>query len=83
MYNILKHNFKVKNKMDEKYIDLWNIQVKPKIKKTKEWHESMKKIRKSHICYICNKYPGDEEYIFGDWINEKQYLCLDCCLKKN
>jgi hypothetical protein len=78
-YNNIKMDFD-----NTRYIDLWNIHnpIKNK-KKTKKYYgeelEAMKKIRRTHICCKCLKYPGDEEYRFGI-MRDKIYTCFDCLM---
>jgi hypothetical protein len=62
-----------------KYIDLWHTQVgygEPL--KDKEWHAAMKRIRRTHICMQCKKYPGDSEYLMGLKDDCGTYTCFDC-----
>ena len=62
------------------YIDLWHIKVgygkAPKHKQ--EWKDAMRKIRMTHICIRCRKYPGDTEYRFGKREPSGAYICYDC-----
>ena len=64
---------------NSKYIDLYHIQAgygAPK--KDKAWHAAMRKIRSTHICIHCRKYPGDREYTWGNRDNWGAYTCFDC-----
>ena len=62
-------------------IDSWYRQTykerQQTLKKDKVYQQQMQEIRKIHICHVCQKYPGDEEYTFGMWINNR-YKCFDC-----
>ncbi len=63
-------------------IDCWSRQTykerQKRLKNSKEYQETMKPIRRTHVCYKCRKYPGDEEYMFGTWGKDGQYCCFDC-----
>lgn len=62
-------------------IDSWASQTykqrQTKLKHDTQYQREMKKVRASHICAVCKKYPGDAEYSFGDWKGHK-YICFDC-----
>lgn len=46
-------------------------------KKDPNYQKMMARIRRTHICSICQKYPGDADYLFGTKINGN-YKCFDC-----
>ena len=52
-------------------IDSWSRQTyqqrAKERKNDKNYQAIMAPIRKTHICYVCRKYPGDEDYMFGTW----------------
>jgi len=62
-------------------IDEWSRQTyqarKNDKKNDKQYQDMMKPIRRSHICQVCNTYPGDSEYLFGLW-QHGGYKCFDC-----
>ena len=68
---------------NDSYITLWNIceandRANGKRKPVnKEWENEMKKIRRTHICHFCKKYPGDLQYSFG-LFKDGVYCCFDC-----
>lgn len=63
-------------------IGIWHTQTyqerQKQLKKDKQYQKMMIPIRKTHICYICHKYPGDEDYMFGMWLEKGKYRCFDC-----
>jgi hypothetical protein len=46
-------------------------------KKDPNYQKMMAPIRRTHICCVCNKYPGDGDYMFGTWQGGR-YKCFDC-----
>jgi hypothetical protein len=46
-------------------------------KKDPEYQKMMAPVRRTHICCVCKKYPGDSEFTLGIWENGK-YKCFDC-----
>ena len=46
-------------------------------KKDKNYQKLMAPIRRTHICCICMKYPGDDQYLFGTW-EKGSFKCFDC-----
>ncbi len=55
-------------------------QRQKQLAKDKEYQKAMIRVRRTHICYKCHKYPGDEDYLFGKWDNAgNKYCCFDCC----
>jgi len=66
--------------IDATYIDIYqshiNKREKPKYK-DQERIDAMKRIRRTHICQLCLKYPGDSEWTFGIW-EKNTYTCFDC-----
>lgn len=62
-------------------IDSWSRQTQKQReaerKKDKNYQKLMAPIRRTHICCICNKYPGDDEWTFGTW-EKGSYKCFDC-----
>jgi hypothetical protein len=62
-------------------IDLWERQTHQERaiakKKDKNYQQMMDPIRKSHICSVCRKYPGDQDYLFGSWDGGK-FKCFEC-----
>uniref|UniRef100_A0AB39JEU2 Uncharacterized protein n=1 Tax=Florenciella sp. virus SA2 TaxID=3240092 RepID=A0AB39JEU2_9VIRU len=67
--------------IDANYQDLFEINSQKDRQKTKYKDQvrinAMKKIRRTHICHKCLKYPGDSEWNFGLWEDNK-YTCFDC-----
>lgn len=62
-------------------IDIWQRQTskerEQRINKTTfDYQREMKKIRRTHICHHCRKYPGDGEYSMGLW-EKNRYYCFD------
>lgn len=49
-----------------------------KKRKDPEWDAAMAKIRRTHICVRCGKYPGDNDYIFGTMNADRVYTCYEC-----
>lgn len=68
---------------NDSYITLWNIceandRANGKRKPVHpDWEKEMKIIRRTHICCVCKKYPGDLQYSFGMNINGG-YHCFEC-----
>ena len=68
---------------NDSYITLWNIceaneRANGKRKPVHpDWEKEMKIIRRTHICSVCKKYPGDRHYSFGTNINGR-YHCFEC-----
>ncbi len=62
-------------------IDIWQRQTyeqtQARLNRNEDYKREMKKVRRTHICAKCHKYPGDKEYTFGDW-NNNIYTCFDC-----
>lgn len=63
------------------FIDIWQRQTSNereiKQRQDKEYQEMMKSVRRKHICCVCKKYPGDQEFLFGLW-QEGRFKCFDC-----
>jgi len=63
-------------------IGIWERQTyderQKQLRNNKEYQAKMKPIRRTHVCYKCHKYPGDEEYMFGTWEKDKGFCCFDC-----
>ena len=61
-------------------IDDWTRQTRAdreaRQKNDPKWVSAMKRVRRTHVCHHCRKYPGDQEYIFGMW-DEGVYYCFD------
>lgn len=47
-------------------------------KKDPNYQKMMAHIRRTHICYVCKKYPGDDDYTFGTWDSVRRYKCFNC-----
>ena len=68
---------------NDSYITLWNICEANERRNGKrkpvhpDWEKEMKIIRRTHICCVCRKYPGDLNYSFGVKINGR-YHCFEC-----
>lgn len=45
--------------------------------KDQNYQKMMAPIRRTHICCICKKYPGDGDYLFGNW-EKGQFKCFEC-----
>lgn len=65
---------------NSKYIDLYHIKNGYGSPPTEdpEWKAAMAKIRRTHICVRCRKYPGDKDYTFGNKDGCGVYTCFDC-----
>lgn len=67
--------------IDASYIDFYQRNTYNERQKTtykdQERINAMKKIRRTHICHKCLKYPGDSEWSFGLW-DRNRYTCFDC-----
>ncbi len=62
------------------YITIWQInEANSNIRynTNSDWNREMEKIRRTHICHLCKKYPGDQHFSFGKWNNNK-YCCFNC-----
>lgn len=62
-------------------IDSWTRQTykerEVERKKDKNYQKLMAPIRRTHICCVCRKYPGDDEWTFGTW-DKHSYKCFYC-----
>lgn len=62
-------------------IDSWDRQTYQEKEKARKrnpnYQKMMAPIRRSHICCLCKKYPGDSEYLFGNW-EKAQFTCYNC-----
>ena len=58
-------------------IDDWHRQHTSQLRQDKQYKNEIKKIRRTHICRKCGKYPGDEQFSFGLWEN-RSFTCFDC-----
>lgn len=66
--------------IDATYIDIYQRSINERQNKqnrNQEHINAMKRIRRTHICHKCLKYPGDSEWTFGLWENNT-YTCFDC-----
>ena len=58
-------------------IDDWHRQHANQLRQDKQYKEEIKKIRRTHICWKCGKYPGDDQFSLGCWEN-RTFTCFDC-----